>query len=36
VYAMDDHVASLKAHYAALAERARHPEFRTSLEAPVG
>jgi glycosyltransferase involved in cell wall biosynthesis len=36
VYAMDDHVASLKGHYAALAERAGHPEFRTSLEAPVG
>ena len=35
VYAMDDHVASLTHHYAALRERAKHPEFTTSLEASV-
>ena len=30
VYAMDDHVASLRGHYAALMDRATHPEFTTS------
>ena len=35
VYAMDDHVASLEAHYAALRERAQHPEFKPSVEVPV-
>jgi hypothetical protein len=32
VYAMDDHVASLRGHYGALMDRATHPEFTTSLE----